>query len=347
MRNFYKMTVQIQKYSTANSTPPTLFMEVLENVYPNDAILKSKQSESINLQYSLFFLIACINSKPVGRMIVYKNQYHLINEKQAITIGYLEAIPDEEVWEKLVNEVQSIAKDENVTSIIGPMNGSTWEQYRLTEPSENPLFLSEPFYPTYYSEYLQKQGFTVLAKYISNADRVMDWRKERIIKKEEDLRKILTIRPIDIENLKEELENIYPLVTEAFEDNFLYSPINKSIFTEKYLKLKSIITPEMVLVAEDKETGERAGFIFAFPDLFNTTEKGFIIKTLARNKKSKYAGIGSVLSNIVTKYAKENGYTYCIHAFMIQSNSSTLLSITFTGEPLKKHHLFIKECSYA
>ncbi len=340
------MEVSIQKNKITDSELSPEFHGVLKNVYSNEDILKSKQSEVINLQYAIYSLVAIIDSEAVGRILVYKNPFHLIEGEEAISIGYLEVVNALNVWKLLIDEVKDISKELTISSIIGPINGNTWEQYRLTEETEKPLFLSEPIYPFYYKQQLINQGFSIFANYISNIDRTMDWRKERLLKKEEELKSVLTIRPIDIENFKEELESLYSLVVEAFEDNFLYCPIEKEMFIDKYLKLKSIITPELVLVAIDTETGEKVGFIFAFPDLLNKSEKGFIIKTLARNKNRKYAGIGSVLSNIVTKYANENGFTYCIHAFMINSNSSTSISSSFTGELLKKHSLFLCKISH-
>lgn len=337
------MSIQIHKYILADENLPTAFHEVIESVYRDEIVVSNKQSEFVQLLYAHYLLIVTKNFKPIGRVIMYKNPYHIVNGSQALTLGYLEVIQDQEVWTQLINSVTEIAKEMQITSIIGPMNGSTWEAYRLTEPSQNPLFLSEPFYPEYYSEFLKKCGFKPLANYVSNIDRVMNPKKEKELKKELELTKILHIRSIEKKNLKKELEDLFPLVHSAFEDNFLYSPITKEAFVDKYLKLKDLIIEDMVLIAEDSETMEKVGFILAFPDFSNPHEKGFIIKTVARHKDRKYAGIGGVLGNKVTKYANENEYKYCIHAFMISSNASTSISASFTGEEYKKHTLFYKD----
>lgn len=338
------MSIQVEIFSVLDSILPPSFYEVIENVYPDNSLLTSKKSELVNFQYAESVVIVNQDKKPVGRCIIYKNPFHLIDEKPVLSIGYLEAINNDEIWNLLIQEAQKIAIQLNINSIIGPMNGSTWEHYRLTDENDKLPFLSEPFYPSYYAKKMVQYGFEPMNHYVSNIDRIMDCKKERILKKEEELREILTIRPINTAELKEELESIYPLVIEAFSENHLYSPIDKETFSSKYEKLKSIIQDDLVLIAEDKETGEKAGFIFAFPDLLNTSEKGFIIKTLARNKKNKYAGIGSVLSNIATKTAKEKGYVYCIHAFMISTNSSMAISKSFTGENFKTHTLYKKDC---
>lgn len=342
MLKLFKMLIQIHKYPLTEKLP-TAFHEVIESVYLDEIVVSNKQSESVQLQYARYLLIAASGSKTVGRVIVYINPYHIMNGNQVLTIGYLEIIKHEKVWKELVNAVIEIAEKMHITTVIGPLNGSTWEAYRLTEPSPNPLFLSEPYYPEYYPEFLKKCGFKPLANYVSNIDRVMNPKKERELKKELELSKIIHIRPIDKENLRQELEDIFPLVHTAFEDNFLYSPITMEAFVTKYLKLEKLIIEDMVLIAEDLETMEKVGFILAFPDFLNQHEKGFIIKTVARHKDRKYAGIGSVLGNKVTRYAGENGYMYCIHAFMISSNSSTSISASFTGEEYKKHTLFYKD----
>lgn len=343
MPRLFNMSIQIHKYILTEENLPNDFHEVIQSVYENEAIVSNKHSESVQLRYARYLLIATSNSKPVGRIIIYVNPYHIMNGNQVLTIGYLEIIQHEEAWKKLMDTVVEIAEVMQSTTVIGPMNGSTWEAYRLTEPSSNPPFLSEPIYPEYYCEFLRIYGFKPLANYVSNIDRVMNPKKERELKKELELSKIIHIRPIDKENLKQELENIFPLVHSAFKDNFLYSPITKEAFVNKYLKLEKLITEDMVLIAVDLETLEKVGFILAFPDFLNTKEKGFIIKTVARHKDRKYAGIGAVLGNKVTKYAGENGYKYCIHAFMISSNSSTSISASFTGEEYKKHTLFYKD----
>lgn len=337
------MNIKIYPLSDIYALIPSEFNEVISAVYSEESICNSKLSETINLHFAEIILIAFLDSKPVGRAVLYQNPFHLIDEKKAISIGYLEIIEDNNVWKKFQLEIENEAKKLGGNIIIGPLNGSTWENYRLSDYSQNPLFFTEPFYPEYYHNYFQDAQFSTLANYISNIDRKMDWKNEKILKKEQEFRKFIDFRSLNADDLENDLKLIFPMISDSFENNFLYSPIDQKEFVAKYSKLKALMFEGLVMVAQDKETKEIAGIILALPDMYNKKEKGFLIKTLARNNKYKYAGIGSVLTNIVLKNAQENEYQYCIHAFMISSNTSTAISKSFTGENYKSHTLYHKE----
>ena len=69
-------------------------------------------------------------------------------------------------------------------------------------------------------------------------------------------------------------------------------------------------------------------------------EKGLIVKTLAKSNSVRYGGMGNVLGSMFKERALKNGYTYILHAFMLESNASRSLSEHFEGEIIREYSLF-------
>lgn len=318
------------------------FEEVLSVIYP-DNLIPLKKTEGINQPFLQQAYIITKDGKPVGRCCLYSNPHLIYNNYNTACLGNFECINDQSICNELLNYVISHAKKIGFEYLIGPMNGSTWDTYRLADAYNSPTFFLEPYYPDYYTHLLKNSGFEKIARYVSNRDKEKELNQERIEKIEQRfIEHGVTFRNIDLENYESELDKLYEFCIKSFKSNFLFTPIDKAIFKEKYLKVKPFIKPEFVIIAEDKNE-QMVGLIFCLENYNDKNEKGIIIKTLAKDPSLRYGGMGNVLTTQFKRKALEAGYEYVLHAFMIESNASKSLSTYFSGETIREYFLYGKQ----
>lgn len=332
-------------YSIIETSPTehnfSLFEKVLNRIYSNEQ-LPLKQTEGINHEFLYKAYIINENNQPIGRCCLYNNPSLSYHDKKTASLGNFECINNSIASKTLLNYVFKQAKELGFEYIIGPMNGSTWDTYRLAENYNSPTFFLEPSYQNYYTELLTNSGFEKIARYVSNIDEKKETNESRIAHIEKRLlEQGVKFRNIDLENYEVELDKLYEFCMKSFRGNFLFTPVEKSTFKEKYKKVKPYIKPEYVILAEDKN-GEMIGAIFCLENYNDQKEKGIIIKTLARTPLLKYGGLGNVLVTQFKKRAMADGYSYVIHAFMIESNSSKVLSNHFSGKTIREYFLYGK-----
>jgi len=317
-----------------------LFTEVKRVVYEEDSV-GLIQSDDLNLEFLVSCFVVTENSIPVGRLALYDNPELLWNGEKACCIGNFECINNETIAQRLISEAEIWAKENGCRFIIGPMNGSTWDNYRFSVHHDEPLFLSETFHPLYYNDLFKACGFEVILNYESRIERGVTTNNEKVAHKiEESAQNGVIVREFDSNRIDEELKQLFPLVKGSFERNTLYTDISWETFYRKYASVIKQLGTRYVLFAEKE--GEIIAFVFAFQNLLETSKKQLIYKTVARKYGKEYAGIGHVVALEVMKRAVEDGMEDAIHAFMIYDATSTDISRNFNSQPYKEYVLYAK-----
>ena len=263
-----------------------LFQELPRIVYPY-----YKRQHLQNNQLNMDFLKSCIilkkDGKPVGRAALYVNPYLKKEGRWYGGIGNYECIDDPASSQHLLAYASKCLANYGVNVVLGPFNGSTWDNYRFNLPSDHPNFFLETFNPIYYNEQFTAFGFKPLAHYVSAIDHELDAVKPKIRKRELDFREMgVTFRHIDLDHYEEELKLIYDFCMQAFSHNLFFTPITWESFREKYLPVKRYIDPKLVILAESPGK-EVIGMVFSIQDFLNLDEKSLVIKTLARARGKK------------------------------------------------------------
>ena len=237
-------------------------------------------------------------------------------------------------------------KARNCTMAIGPMDGNTWQRYRLlTERGDAPTFFLEPDNPDEWVQYFAHNGFAIAAEYFSTLTTDLRVRNPRMNAVAENMAaQGVTIRAAQPERWTAELASIYAVASVAFQPNFLYTPIAEAEFIAQYKSLQSYIRPELVLLAEHEQ--RPVGFLFALPDLAQA-QRGqavdtFIVKTVAVLPEGKYRGLGSLLVARSHAIGAALGFRRAIHALMHEANKSRSISKHYS-QPLRLYALFGKE----
>jgi len=253
--------------------------------------------------------------------------------------------------EQLFNKVFEELKKEGIETIIGPLNGTTWNTYRyVTEKGSRRQFLLEPWNEDYSVSLFEKLDFKHLAGYISTVMEGMnsDGRKN-LNKKIEKLKKFDYYEDIRVESAENKdlltvLNKVYDLTVEAFKNNFLYSELEREIFLKMYMSYEDKIIKKFfkMLYLGD----ELIGYVFGIPDYAELGYKGkidtIILKTIAVSPIYNGKGMGYILINSLVEEAEKEGYENVIYALMHQSNVSKNIGLLL-GNMLRKYTLFIKE----
>jgi len=264
------------------------------------------------------------------------------NQKLGL-IGHFESRNEESAL-GLLNAACTELKNHSCSLAIGPIDGSTWNRYRLvTDFGSEPHFFLEPSNPPQYPAYFTSAGFTPLATYCSalNTNLSHDDPKNQLIQKKiADLG--ITIRNINPADFENELKRIYDISLIAFRRNFLYTPITEQDFLAQYAKIRPILRPELVLIAV-QET-RPIGFMFGIPDLLAGQRGGpptLLLKSLAVLPERSHAGLGGLLISECQKSAHQLGFTRSIFALMHDANPSRSISSRY-GQIMRRYTLFSK-----
>jgi predicted N-acetyltransferase YhbS len=258
-------------------------------------------------------------------------------------IGHFESRDDDSARD-ILNSACEHLQDHACTLAIGPMDGSTWNRYRLVTDfgTEAPFFL-EPTNSTRYPWHFLDAGFAANASYSSalNTNLTLeDPRYDHIRRRIEDAG--IVIRKIDPNDFEAELKRIYAISAIAFRHNYLYTPISESDFLHQYAKIRPVLDPNLVLIA--MQNARAVGYLFALPDVLSRQRNGpptIIFKTLAVLPERAQAGLGGLLIAECQKSARNLGYQRSIFALMHDSNASRSISSRYAA-PMRRYALFSK-----
>ncbi len=219
--------------------------------------------------------------KPVGRIAAIENRSHnkFHNDKVGF-FGFFDFIDNFEVASALYDTAKQELSQRGLNVMRGPYNPSINEETGLlVEGFESTPFVMMPYNPPYYSAMYEKLGLhtarDLYAFYIS-ADSVPPERVKRIVDRIQK-HTGLTIRPVVLKKLAEELQVIRDLYNSTLCRNWGYVPITAEDLDFAAKDLKEIVEPEMCLIAE--KNGMPVGFSLAVPNI-----NEFLAKTKKSNR---------------------------------------------------------------
>lgn len=225
---------------------------------------------------------------------------------------------------------------------IGPVDGNTWRRYRLACGTTGiPKFLLEPDNPMDYPKHFLDSGFQTIATYSSS---ILEVKPNFVdaLNMESMMLPGVTIRSINLGQFEEELRKIYGIACDAFGDAFLYSEISETEFIQRYKKLRPIVNPELVLIAEQND--HAVGFLLAVSDPANSNNaiKTVIAKTIGRIKDDRYHGLGVRLMAECHARAARLGFSNMIHALYKDDNNSSIYSTIHDANVFRKYAVYGK-----
>lgn len=315
-----------------------LFLSIPSQVYPYYKRQLSQKNQ-INPEFLVSCLVLLRDGLPIGRLAIYDNPHLSYSSQRVGAIGNYECIDDSEAAQVLLNRAMDRIRELGMDYLIGPFNGSTWDDYSFITGHSHPNFFLESFNPIYYNQQFLDFGFQAITTRVSGIDRDLSGRRESLEEKERKMQEAgVQIRTICLERYEEELRSLYAFVMKHFRGHDFFSPISWESFRKKYMDLKAWIDPDLVLIAEDEE-GKMVGMFFCIQDFLNLDIQCLIAKLAARSPEEKWRGLGDVMMNRMYERARKKGFQAMIHAFMNRGFRSRL-SEEYAGEIYKTYALY-------
>ncbi len=247
-------------------------------IYKNEPLwvppVIKEQMVMFSPQYPFFehgemeLFLARRSHETVGRVAaILDKSYVDLSQNKSVFFGFFESIDDSGVARALIEKVKAWGKDRGMTVIRGPFNPSTNDECGLlAEGFDMPPMLMMPYNPPYYIDLVKSCGLEKcrdLYAYLVESDMSIE-RIEKLISRVRRRLPDLTIRPVRLNKIAEELQIVRDIFNNAWRDNWGFVPFTESEMDFMASRLKPLAIDDLVLFAEIK--GEAVAFIVSFPD---------------------------------------------------------------------------------
>jgi GNAT superfamily N-acetyltransferase len=186
--------------------------------------------------------------------------------------GFFESVEDAEVAGTLLDAAAEWCRERGHDRMLGPVSHSVnHECGLLVDGFETPNVLLMPRNPRWYADLLEGAGLRkakdLLAFEVGTMVGTAPPIPERARRAMERIgkRQGVTLRPIRVDRLREEADRIREIFNACWAENWSFVPFTAREIREMTKRLKPVIDPELVPVAE--KAGEPVGFALAVPDL--------------------------------------------------------------------------------
>ena len=184
--------------------------------------------------------------------------------------GSFECVEDEAAAHLLLNAARDWLVGQGMQAMRGPWSFASQEWGLQIEGGDRPPVILAPHNPAYYPEYFDSFGLNKAAdllayladmgagymlpeRYLTLTDRIRD-------------RYNVTVRPLDLRNIEQEVLTIVELSNRSIADNWGYYPFTMAEAKAMARDLKQIVNPQALLIADD-EHGTPIGFGLSLPDV--------------------------------------------------------------------------------
>lgn len=320
--NLLKHFIQLEKELYKNNNYQLTFLQ-LQKTYPVFEYVKIKN-----------YIVIDNKSKPILRASAIINPYLSLDNKVIGLIGFFESTKNYKPFQKLISKIIEYFKTNKISKIIAPVNFNTFHKYRfVTQGFENYFILdiqNKEYYPTLF----EKFGFKIIKNYYSTITYNLKQNLE-FSKYNAAINNNFEFRKLNKNEFLKELEIIYNLSVNNFEDSFLFNKISFKEFLEIYKPSGNYLDKIEVYFA--CKNSKEIGFLFYIYDKDYVVFKSITISNEYRNQ-----GIGSALFYLAFKEALEKNINTGIFAFMREDNK-VILKLTNNSTFFKKYSLFLYE----
>ena len=195
-------------------------------------------------------------------------------------LGFYECADDDSAAGFLFDEAIKYCRAKGFSKIVGPVDGSFWQKYRLKiNLFDRPPYTGEPYNKPYYFRQFTDNGFRVSEHYTSHHFHPLDesYRNEKYEKRfREFLQKGYRIESPTDENYDRIMDRVYDMIIELYSDFPIFKSLSREDFKEIYSSYKLIMNMSMTKIAF---FGDKAvGFYISIPDYSNAVYHANILR---------------------------------------------------------------------
>ena len=216
-----------------------------------------------------FLLASDATGRIRGRIAAIVNRRHVdMHHEKAGFFGLFECENDPAVAGALLGAAADFLRTRGMTLMHGPENMSINDDIGLLiEGFDSPPAIMMPFNPPYYPNLIESCGFKKMKDlYAWYGDTRKQQIPEKIVRGIELCRRRFKfeVRSFDLSRFREELDAVYRVYTEAWEENWGSVAMTRKEFDYLASQFKGALDPDLFLIAT--VDGEVAGFSLALPD---------------------------------------------------------------------------------
>jgi len=212
--------------------------------------------------------IARRNGQPVGRIAALEDpRLNAFQEIRVGLFGFFECIDDPGVAKALFDAAATWVKGRGFSRMMGPIGySSNYELGTLVEGFDASPALMMAYNPRYHPSLYEACG-------LSKEKDLYAWElssavppPEKVVRIAERIRakENITVRPVNLKNLRDEIQRVKTIYNSAWEKNWGFVPMTEREFDHMAQEMRLIVRPELLLIAEVK--GEPVAFSMTLPD---------------------------------------------------------------------------------
>ena len=209
--------------------------------------------------------------RPIGRTIAYID--HTFNRYYNARIGFFgafECIDDPAAARLLIEASERWLLERGMTAIRGPIHPVAENWGFVFEGYDTPPVYMSPWNPPYYHSFFTQFGYEkVKDLLVYEADigngYSLSPRFEGFAERFKKRYPGISIRRLNMRNLREDARAIWEISNTALADNWGYVPLELPVMEDMLGKLKLIVDPDAVWMVEYE--GNPVGFCLGFPDI--------------------------------------------------------------------------------
>ncbi len=317
------------------------------------------------------YFLAEKDGSVAGRIAAIVNHRHNeFHSEKAGFFGFFESVNDAEVSRALYASAAKWLAGKGMTLMRGPANPSSNDDWGfLLEGYDEPPTVMMPYNPAYYHDLARDAGLAkvkdLYAFFMDQTSEIPEkaLRVAAIAQKKTGV----TVRPLDLKDLDNEVRRIKEVYNSAWELNWGFVPMTDEEIEHLAADLKRIAIPDLVLMAE--VDGKPAGVSIAIPNINEVLLKmngrlfpfgwlkfllGFRkikrvrIIVMGVVKEYRKRGIDAVFYVDTYKNGVQHGFTEGEMSWVLEDNDMTNRSIEmFGGRLYRRYRLYEKQITPA
>lgn len=267
-------------------------------------------------------------------LMVNKNQQEYQN-----LFSFLNLSKNNNVNETLFKMMEEDAKARGMKNIVGPINYSSWFDYRLPIDNFDISFIPDIKGKKEEVDFLYNRGYNNLYTYASTLASIN--KRLELVSKRNKLSNEYFDELIVGSSVFDYTKEIFELSKECFKEGYLYSDVPYEVFNAIYMKwLKKLPFDIDLYMIREKATNKLVAYGICYYDTLN---KMYVCKTAAVDKEHQKTNVVMQLAKIVFERARYYQTNKVLYHF--QNEQKNTLSAFWRGCVIlkKRYALFIKE----
>lgn len=290
-----------------------------------------------------------------------------VNQKRGkadCLFGFFEYLPDFQVFQALIERVESWAASRGLTALYGPWNLDYEDSYGvLVGGDAQPPALMCGHSPPYYARFMEQAGF--MPARAENVALMIDLKQsskmERLSRLAEKIRtrSRFTVRSADFDHWDREVDRVYQLLNRSLAHLDDHIGWRRDSLEAMLAPFKKIADPEMILFADHEE--ETIGFLPGLPNLNEVLIQGNGLRcpwdylgTAWRMRSHQFTGMtvksvlvlpaywnsgaAVLLFDSLVRRARERGYRWADLSLTSTDNPSSVLTAEKLGARIYKRY---------